>query len=45
VQDEDQFKGFRVTGKKVKLSEWPTIVKPVCKSKEQYQELLAEHVA
>ena len=35
---------FRVTGKKVKLSQWPTIVKPACKSKEQYQELLAEHV-
>lgn len=37
-------KEFRVTGKKVKLSEWPTIVKPVYKAKEQYQELLAEHV-
>jgi PPK2 family polyphosphate:nucleotide phosphotransferase len=37
-------KDFRVTGKKVKLSEWPTTVKPFCKSKEQYQELLAEHV-
>src|ERR1700690_4213619 len=35
---------FRVTGKKVKLSKWPTIVKPVYKSKKQYQELLAEHV-
>ena len=37
-------KDFRVTGKKVKLSKWPTIVKPFCKSKERYQELLAEHV-
>ena len=38
-------KDFRVRpGEKVKLSEWPTIVKPVYKSKEQYQELLAEHV-
>ena len=37
-------KDFRVTGKKVNLSKWPTIVKPVYKSKEQYQELLAEHV-
>ncbi len=31
-------------GKKVELSEWPTVVKPICKSKEQYQELLAKHV-
>jgi PPK2 family polyphosphate:nucleotide phosphotransferase len=37
-------KDFRVTGKKVRLSEWPTIVKAVYKSKEQYQELLASHV-
>ena len=37
-------KDFRVTGKKVKLSKCPTIVKPVYKSKAQYQELLAEHV-
>ncbi len=38
-------KDFRVRpGGKVKLSKWPTIVKPFCKSKEQYQELLAEHV-
>ena len=39
-------KDFRVPpGKKVELSEWPTGVKPICKSKEQYQKLLAEHVA
>src|SRR5579872_6124243 len=38
-------KDFRVRpGKKLKLSHWPTIVKPFCKSKEQYQELLGEHV-
>jgi PPK2 family polyphosphate:nucleotide phosphotransferase len=37
-------KDFRVTGKKVKLGKWPTMVKPVYKSKEQYQELLATHV-
>jgi polyphosphate kinase 2 (PPK2 family) len=38
-------KDFRVRpGEKVKLSKWPTIVKPFCKSKEQYQGLLAEHV-
>ena len=31
-------KDFRVpSGKKVKLSKWPTIVKPVYKSKEEYQ--------
>jgi len=35
---------FRVTGKKVKLSNWPTMVKPICKSKEQYQEVLQKHV-
>ena len=29
---------------KVKLSEWPTIVKPFCKSKKRYQKLLREHV-
>jgi PPK2 family polyphosphate:nucleotide phosphotransferase len=38
-------KDFRVpTGKEVKLKEWPTIVKPFCKSKKQYQKLLKEHV-
>jgi PPK2 family polyphosphate:nucleotide phosphotransferase len=38
-------KDFRVPhGKKVKLTEWPTVVKPFCKSKEQYQELLKKHV-
>ena len=38
-------KDFRVRpGEKVKLSEWPTIVKPFCKSKKEYQELLEEHV-
>jgi PPK2 family polyphosphate:nucleotide phosphotransferase len=36
---------FRVRpGKKVDLSHWPTVVKPVCKSKEAYQKLLQEHV-
>ena len=39
-------KDFRVRpSEKVDLREWPTIVKPFCKSKEQYQELLAERVA
>jgi PPK2 family polyphosphate:nucleotide phosphotransferase len=37
-------KDFRVTGKKVELSEWPTIVEPFFKSKKEYQELLGEHV-
>ena len=31
-------------GKKVGLSKWPTVVKPFCKSKKQYQQLLEEHV-
>jgi PPK2 family polyphosphate:nucleotide phosphotransferase len=38
-------KDFRVRpGEKVKLRDRPTIVKPFCKSKKAYQELLAEHV-
>ncbi len=38
-------KDFRVPpGAKLKLREWPTIVKPICKSKKQYQKLLEEHV-
>lgn len=37
---------FRVRGgSKIKLDEWPTVVQPMYESKEQYQELLAEHVA
>jgi PPK2 family polyphosphate:nucleotide phosphotransferase len=37
---------FRVRpGKKVKLGDWPTKVKPFYKSKKRYQELLEEHVA
>ena len=31
-------------GEKIKLVDWPTLVKPFCKSKEQYKKLLAEHV-
>jgi PPK2 family polyphosphate:nucleotide phosphotransferase len=39
-------KDFRVQeGEKVDLKEWPTLVKPVYQSKEQYQELLGEQVA
>jgi PPK2 family polyphosphate:nucleotide phosphotransferase len=38
-------KDFRVRpGEKVNLREWPTTVKPFCKSKAQYQILLGEHV-
>jgi polyphosphate kinase 2 (PPK2 family) len=38
-------KDFRVrAGAKFKLKEWPTKMKPVCKSKKRYQELLGEHV-
>ena len=39
-------KDFRVReGDDVNLKKWPTLVEPVYKSKEQYQELLKEHVA
>jgi len=39
-------KDFRVReGENVKLKKWPTLVKPVYQSKEQYQELLEEQVA
>ncbi|MES1998894.1 MAG: ADP-polyphosphate phosphotransferase [Pseudomonadota bacterium] len=39
-------KDFRVqAGDKVKLKKWPTLVKPVYQSKEQYQALLGEQVA
>jgi PPK2 family polyphosphate:nucleotide phosphotransferase len=38
-------KDFRVRpGAKVKLTEWPTKVKPFFKSKKRYQKLLEEHV-
>lgn len=38
-------KDFRVSpGKKINLAKWPTIVKPCCKSKEEYQALLESHV-
>ncbi len=38
-------KDFRVQpGKEVNLEEWPTIVKPFCKSKKRYKQLLGEHV-
>ena len=38
-------KDFRVRpGEEVKLREWPTIVKPFCRSKKRYHKLLEEHV-
>jgi PPK2 family polyphosphate:nucleotide phosphotransferase len=33
-----------VPGKRLRLDEWPTLGKPVCKSKKKYQELLSGHV-
>jgi PPK2 family polyphosphate:nucleotide phosphotransferase len=39
-------KDFRVQeGERVKLEKWPTLVKPVYQSKEEYQKLLAGQVA
>jgi len=39
-------KNFRVRpGKKVDLKEWPTIVKPFCKSTKQYEQVLGDHIA
>ena len=36
---------FRVReGDKVRLKKWPTLVKPVYRSKEQYQKMQAEHI-
>ncbi|MFZ0923386.1 MAG: hypothetical protein WA020_09985, partial [Candidatus Acidiferrales bacterium] len=29
---------------KVKLSKWPTLIKPFCKSKKRYEKLLEKHV-
>ena len=38
-------KDFRVRpGAKIKLKEWPTKVKPFCKSKKQYKKFLEAHV-
>lgn len=38
-------KDFRVReGKKVTFKKWPTVVKPLHKSKEEYQKLLGEHI-
>ena len=31
-------------GKKVDLSEWPTVVDPYCKSMKQYKKLLQQHM-
>lgn len=32
------------SGEKVKLKEWQTHIKPCYKSKDQYQEILGEHI-
>jgi PPK2 family polyphosphate:nucleotide phosphotransferase len=38
-------KDFRVRpGRKIKLGEWPTAVKPICKTKKGYHKLLKKHV-
>jgi PPK2 family polyphosphate:nucleotide phosphotransferase len=38
-------KDFRVgSGGRVKLKEWPTLVKPFCDSKKQYRKLLEKHI-
>jgi PPK2 family polyphosphate:nucleotide phosphotransferase len=38
-------KNFRVrSGKKVRLVEWPTLVKPFFESKDEFQELMKKHV-
>ena len=38
-------RNFRVPPeKKVDLSEWPTLIDPICKSKKQYKKLLEEHI-
>ncbi len=40
-----RLKDFRVReGDDVDLKKWPTVVDPNYKSKEQYQEILTEHV-
>jgi PPK2 family polyphosphate:nucleotide phosphotransferase len=37
-------KDFRTRpGEKIKLREWPTNIKPICKSKKQYQKILEKH--
>ena len=41
-----EIKKFRVDeGEKVALKDWPTIVSPACKSKQQYREIMARHTA
>jgi len=47
--ESDQLKinsnDFRVQpGKKVDLADWPTVVKPFFKSKDQYRKVLEKHV-
>jgi PPK2 family polyphosphate:nucleotide phosphotransferase len=45
VKKKINSKDFRVPpGEKVNLKEWPTLVKPICKSKKHYKKLLEEQV-
>jgi PPK2 family polyphosphate:nucleotide phosphotransferase len=38
-------KDFRVPpGAKIKLTKWPTVVQPYCRTKKRYEKLLAEHI-
>jgi PPK2 family polyphosphate:nucleotide phosphotransferase len=37
-------KGFIVESDKVKLSEWSTMIDPICDSKKKYRDILDEHV-
>jgi polyphosphate kinase 2 (PPK2 family) len=44
-EDENQFQGFSCAGgKKGRPQKWPTLVKPVYKSKKKYNKLLEEQV-
>ncbi|MFY9904085.1 MAG: polyphosphate kinase 2 family protein, partial [Terriglobales bacterium] len=39
-------KDFRVPhSRKIDIKRWPTIVKPFCKSKKEYKDLLEKHIA
>jgi PPK2 family polyphosphate:nucleotide phosphotransferase len=46
MKEKINSKDFRVRpGERVKLKEWPTRVQPFCKSRKEYQRVLAAHVA
>jgi PPK2 family polyphosphate:nucleotide phosphotransferase len=45
MKNKIKSKDFRVPpGEKVNLKKWPTLVKPICKSKKHYKKLLEEQV-